>query len=96
MGAGEDSGDVGEEEENKQDNPSPAERERLGEGDACGTRHPHPNLSREAGEGIFAHGPITSRAPALAPFTPPWYIISAVPGGSVKLPTVPALARKRN
>ncbi len=30
--------------------PSPAERERLGEGAAGRTQHPHPTLSREAGE----------------------------------------------
>ncbi len=42
------------------------------------------------------HGPITSSDPALAPATPCRYIISAVPGGSVNLPAVPARARKWN
>jgi ceramide glucosyltransferase len=43
--------------------PSPAARERLGEGDACGTLHPHPTLSREAGEGKLRRPPITILKP---------------------------------
>ena len=44
--------------------------------------------------GAQPHGPITMRAPADAAVTPWRYIISTVPGGSVKLPLVPARARK--